>query len=95
MAECGDFADTAALAVGLDLVIGVDTAVIHLAAAIGKPVWLLNRFDSCWRWLRTGETTPWYPDMRIFRQPRPGAWEPVVEAVAEELKRAAATADCG
>lgn len=95
MAECGDFADTAALVAGLDLVIGVDTAVIHLAAAIGKPVWLLNRFDSCWRWLREGGTTPWYPAMRIFRQPRPGAWEPVVEAVAAELRRAAATADCG
>jgi Flp pilus assembly protein TadD len=105
MAQCADFADTAALIAGLDLVIGVDTAVIHLAAAIGKPVWLLNRFDSCWRWLRAGETTPWYPAMRIFRQPRPGAWEPVIQAVAQELKdviplRAgsldpAATAGCG
>ena len=84
--ECSDFADTAALVAGLDLVIGVDTAVIHLAAALGKPVWLLNRFDSCWRWLREGESTAWYPGMRIFRQPSPGAWEPVVERVAGALK---------
>ncbi len=93
MAECHDFADTAALIAGLDLVIGVDTAVIHLAAAIGKPVWLLNRFDSCWRWLREGDTSHWYPALRLFRQPSPGAWRPVVEAVAAELGRITATAD--
>jgi Flp pilus assembly protein TadD len=85
MGDCRDFADTAALVAGLDLVIGVDTAVIHLAAALGKPVWLLNRFDSCWRWLREGETTPWYPAMRLFRQPSPGAWGPVVERVVDAL----------
>ena len=87
MSDCGDFADTAALTAGLDLVIGVDTAVIHLAASIGKPVWLLNRFDSCWRWLRQGESSHWYPAMRIFRQPEPGAWEPVVAAVREALQQ--------
>ena len=93
MDECQDFADTAALIAGLDLVIGVDTAVIHLAAAIGKPVWLLNRFDSCWRWLREGEASHWYPALRLFRQPRPGAWAPVVEAVTEELRQTIAIAD--
>jgi Flp pilus assembly protein TadD len=93
MAHCEDFADTAALIAGLDLVIGVDTAVIHLAAAIGKPVWLLNRFDSCWRWLREGDTSHWYPALRIFRQPSPGAWGPVVEAVTAELRRIKAAAD--
>jgi Flp pilus assembly protein TadD len=81
----GDMADTAALVAGLDLVIAVDTAVAHLAGALGRPVWLLNRFDTCWRWLETGETTPWYPSMRILRQPRPGAWEPVIAAAAAAL----------
>jgi len=95
MAECGDFADTAALIAGLDLVIGVDTAVIHLAGALGKPVWLLNRFDSCWRWLREGEASPWYPAMRIYRQPSPGAWDAVVEAVSSDLSVTTATKGCG
>ncbi len=86
MADCDDFADSAALVAGLDLVIGVDTSVIHLAGSLGKPVWLLNRFDSCWRWLREGETSAWYPALRQFRQPLPGAWTPVVEAVRRALK---------
>jgi ADP-heptose:LPS heptosyltransferase len=95
MADCADFADTAALVAGLDLVIGVDTAVIHLAGAIGKPVWMLNRFDSCWRWLREGETSPWYPAMHIYRQPSPGAWAEVVEAVSSDLSLTTATRGCG
>ena len=56
MDKCDDFADTAALVANLDLIISVDTAVAHLAGALGKPVWLLNRFDSCWRWLQTAKT---------------------------------------
>ena len=60
MDGCNDFADTAALIANLDLVITVDTAVAHLAGALGKPVWLMNRFDSCWRWPRRRDTTPWY-----------------------------------
>ena len=80
-----DMADTAALIAGLDLVITVDTAVAHVAGAIAKPVWLLNRFDSCWRWGNDGEHTPWYPTMRIFRQETFGAWSPVIERVAIEL----------
>ncbi len=95
MEECADFADSAALVAGLDLVIGVDTAVIHLAGAIGKPVWMLNRFDSCWRWLREGETSPWYPAMRIYRQPSPGAWAEVMEAVSSDLSVTTATRGCG
>ena len=63
-----DWADTAGLISGLDLVIAVDTAVVHLAGALGKPVWMLNRFDSCWRWLMGRDDTPWYPTMRQFRQ---------------------------
>jgi tetratricopeptide (TPR) repeat protein len=84
--ELADFADTAALVAGLDLVIGVDTAVIHLAGALGRPVWLLNRFAGDWRWDATGHTTPWYPTMRIFRQQTPGDWGSVVAAVHDALR---------
>ena len=83
--ECADFADTAALIANLDLVISVDTAVVHLAGAMGKPVWVLNRFDSCWRWLREREDSPWYPTLRLFRQPRPGDWGSVIARVRDEL----------
>jgi hypothetical protein len=68
-AQIGDFADTAALMANLDLVISVDTSVVHVAGAIGAPTWMLNRFDSHWRWGPDGEATPWYPSVRIFRQP--------------------------
>ena len=85
-AELNDFADTAALIEALDLVISVDTAVAHLAGALGKPVWLLNRFDTCWRWLLDRSDSPWYPTMRLFRQPQPGAWAPVIAEVREQLK---------
>jgi tetratricopeptide (TPR) repeat protein len=88
--ELGDFADTAALVETLDLVIGVDTAVVHLAGAMGKPVWLLNRFDTCWRWLRDRDDSPWYPTLRQFRQAIPGDWEGVVGHVREALVEAAA-----
>jgi tetratricopeptide (TPR) repeat protein len=73
MPEMGDFADTAALISNLDLVISVDTAVAHLAAALGKPVWLLDRFDSDFRWFTGRRDSPWYPTLRLYRQPRPGA----------------------
>jgi hypothetical protein len=85
MDEMEDFADTAALIANLDLVISVDTAVAHLAAALGKPVWLLNRFDACWRWLREREDSPWYPSLRLFRQPKAGDWDSVIEKVRVEL----------
>lgn len=84
-AELDDFADTAALVENLDLVISVDTSVAHLAGALGKPVWLLSRFDGCWRWLLERDDTPWYPTMRLFRQQRQGDWEEVVSRVAKEL----------
>ncbi len=89
MDACDDFMDTAALVDGLDLVISVDTAVAHLAGALGKPVWLLNRFESEWRWMLDRENSPWYPSMRIFRQKSRGDWEPVMSLVAEELARLA------
>ncbi|MBB6250918.1 tetratricopeptide repeat protein [Nitrospirillum iridis] len=80
-----DFADTAALISNLDLVISVDTAVAHLAAAMGVNVWLLNRFDSCWRWLRERDDSPWYPSLNQFRQPRLGDWDGVVHSVRTAL----------
>jgi len=85
MAEVADFADTAAVVLHLDLVITVDTAIAHLAGALGKPVWILSRYDGCWRWLERGDTSPWYPTARLFRQTRPGDWESVVAAVAAAL----------
>jgi len=86
MAEIGDFADTAALISQLDLVISVDTAVAHLAAAIGKPVWLLDRHDPCWRWLRNREDSPWYPRLRLFRQSAPGDWPGVIDRIGKALQ---------
>jgi hypothetical protein len=82
--ELKDFADTAALIANLDLVIAVDTAVAHLAGAMGKPVWTLLPFVP-WRWLLGREDSPWYPSMRLFRQPRMGDWDSVVMRVVEEL----------
>ena len=87
MPECHDFADTAALIANLDLVISVDTSVAHLAAALGKPVWLLNRYDSCWRWFQSRNDSPWYPTLRLFRQPFPSDWISVIDGVQAELKR--------
>jgi tetratricopeptide (TPR) repeat protein len=86
MAGVADFADTAALLAPLDLVIAVDTSVAHLAATMGKPVWLLSRFDACWRWLDARDDTPWYPTMRLYRQAEPGAWAPVLARLARDLR---------
>jgi tetratricopeptide (TPR) repeat protein len=83
--ELHDFADTAALIEQLDLVISVDTATAHLAGALGKPVWILNRFDACWRWLRERSDSPWYPTARLYRQERPGEWDGVLERVKKDL----------
>lgn len=80
-----DFDDTAALVSGLDLVISTDTAVAHLAGAMGKPVWLLLSSEGEWRWLQDRTDTPWYPTMRIFRQAEAGNWSGVVEAVRQAL----------
>jgi tetratricopeptide (TPR) repeat protein len=79
--EFKDFADTAALIENLDWVISVDSAVAHLAGAMGKPVWLMNRYASCWRWLLERDDSPWYPTMRLFRQPSLGDWKSVVQAI--------------
>jgi Flp pilus assembly protein TadD len=84
--ELCDFADTAALITSLDLVISVDTAVVHVAGALGRPVWLLNRFSGCWRWLLDREDSPWYPSLRQFRQPQPGDWDHVLANVRSALQ---------
>jgi tetratricopeptide (TPR) repeat protein len=73
-----DFGDTAALVQCLDIVITVDTAVAHVAGALGKEVWMLLPFSTDWRWLQSGERSPWYPTMRLLRQPAPGKWEAAV-----------------
>jgi Flp pilus assembly protein TadD len=90
-----DFSDTAALIENLDLVIAVDTSVLHLAGALGRPVWLMNRFNTCWRWLRGRDDSPWYPSLRQFRQDAAKNWDPVVRRVARALRHYAQTASLG
>ena len=84
--ELTDFADTAALVANLDLVISIDSSMIHLAGALNKPVWMMNRFDTEWRWLRQREDSPWYPSLRIFNQPQFGDWNSVLNDVAGALQ---------
>jgi tetratricopeptide (TPR) repeat protein len=83
--ELHDLAATASLITALDLVISVDTAVAHLAGALGRPVWLLNRFDTCWRWGAEREDCLWYPTLRQFRQAAPGDWARPVSQVTTAL----------
>ncbi|HEY9625302.1 MAG TPA: tetratricopeptide repeat-containing glycosyltransferase family protein [Crinalium sp.] len=80
-----DFADTAAIANQLDLIITVDTSVAHLAGALGKPVWILLPFAPDWRWMLERPDSPWYPSMRLFRQRYPGDWAGVMASVADAL----------
>jgi tetratricopeptide (TPR) repeat protein len=89
-ASITDFADTAALLTELDLIITVDTAVAHLAGALGRPVWTILPFVADWRWGRAIEDTPWYPTMRLFRQSAPGDWDTVIGHVSEALGKLAA-----
>jgi tetratricopeptide (TPR) repeat protein len=84
--EFEDFTDTAAAIENLDMVISVDTAVLHLAGAMGKPVWALLPFSPDWRWMLNRRDSPWYPTMKLFRQKKRGQWEPLFQHVAEELK---------
>jgi ADP-heptose:LPS heptosyltransferase len=83
--ELKDFGDTAAVLAHLDLLISVDTAAAHLAGALGRPVWVLLSFAADWRWLFDRSDSPWYPTMRLFRQPQPGNWAAAVESVAQAL----------
>jgi hypothetical protein len=82
-----DMADTAAVASLADLTVSVDTSVVHIAGAIGREVWVLLPFSPDWRWTLTGKRSPWYPQMRLFRQSSPGDWRGVIEAVREALLR--------
>ncbi len=84
--ELNDFSDTAALINNLNLVISVDTSTAHLAAAMDKPVFLLNRRDTCWRWLEFGSTSPWYPSITIFRQSEMLVWDDVIANVINALR---------
>jgi tetratricopeptide (TPR) repeat protein len=81
-----DFADTAAVMANLDLIITVDTAVAHLAGALGLPVWIMLPFAAEYRWLLEREDSPWYPTARLFRQPLPGDWRSVIGRVTQELR---------
>jgi tetratricopeptide (TPR) repeat protein len=89
MPACADLMDTAALISQLDLVIAVDTMIAHLAGALGKPVWLLNRFESEWRWMAGRSDSPWYPSMRIFRQAQLHEWHSVIKDVVAALSEMA------
>ena len=81
-----DFADTAALIENLDLVIAAkDTAVAHLGGALGKPFWLLNRYDTCWRWLLDRDDSPWYPTARLFRQDATRTWDGAIARIQVAL----------
>ncbi|MHC4425259.1 MAG: tetratricopeptide repeat protein [Planctomycetota bacterium] len=85
--QFADFTDTAGAIENLDLVISVDTAVVHLAGAMGKPVWVLLQFAPDWRWMLKRTDSPWYPTMRLFRQRKPNDWSNVFGRVADELKK--------
>ena len=90
-AELQDFSDTAALMSNLDLVISVDTAVLHLAGALGCPTWGLLRYSPHWPWLLGRDDSPWYPGMRLFRQRSPGQWEDLIEDIVTLLTGAMQT----
>jgi FkbM family methyltransferase len=87
--EIKDFADSAAAASALDLVIAVDTAIVHLCGALGRPAWALLAHAADWRWLEGREDSPWYPSVRLFRQPAFGQWEKLIARAASELAAAA------
>lgn len=86
MPDVADFEDTAAIVQNLDLVISVDTSVVHLAGGLGKPVWVLSRFGGCWRWLRNQQTNPWYPSARVFGQKHPGDWQGCITQLTQALQ---------
>jgi hypothetical protein len=86
MDEIDDLTQTAALIKCLDLVIGVDTMLGHLTGTLGKPVWIMNRHNTCWRWFLNRSDSPWYSWLRLFRQSTPGVWNDVIENVAAALE---------
>ena len=88
--ELTDYAETAAMIANLDLVITVDTSVAHLAAAMGKPTWIMLPYCPEWRWLHDRVDSPWYDSVRLFRQPRPGDWDSVRDEIVAALRSAPA-----
>jgi ADP-heptose:LPS heptosyltransferase len=83
-----DFSDTAAFISHLDLIISVDTSTAHLSAAMGKPTWILNRYDSCWRWFDDDSSqTPWYQSVKLFRQSEPNDWSDVIIELEKKLNK--------
>jgi cytochrome c-type biogenesis protein CcmH/NrfG len=91
--DINDFADTASLIDRLDLVIAVDTAVAHLAGALARPVWMMLSFVPDWRWMLDRSDSPWYPMMRLFRQPTDGDWTAVVDTIAAALNARVSNAE--
>jgi len=89
--ELNDFADTAGLIANLDLVFSVDTSTAHLAAAMGKPTLILNRYDTCWRWLLDRDDSPWYASVKLYRQHQDRNWVPVLERINRDLRMVLAT----
>ena len=85
--EINTFTDTAALIANLDIVLSVDTSTAHLAAAMGKPTWILNRYDTCWRWLLDRDDSPWYDAVKLYRQSADMLWEPVLARVVQDFKK--------
>ena len=83
----GPFMDTAAVMKSMDLVIGVDTSLAHLAGGLGVPAWVMLPYDADWRWFENRSDSPWYPTMRLFRQKKIGDWDPVIEEVKNELDK--------
>lgn len=88
-ADLKDFSDTAAFVANLDLVVSVDTSTAHVAAALGKPTWILNRLDTDWRWLLDRNDSPWYRSVKLYRQDESQTWEPVLRRVAANLTKLA------
>jgi tetratricopeptide (TPR) repeat protein len=82
----GDFGDTGALCDLVDLVVSVDTSVVHLAAGLGRPTWISTRYNPDWRWFLERDDSPWYPSVKLYRQARPGEWGPVLERIAADLR---------
>jgi ADP-heptose:LPS heptosyltransferase len=93
--DASDFAATAAVVAGLDLVISIDSAVAHLAGTLGVPVWVLLPHTCDWRWDTGRADTPWYPSAKLYRQPRVGDWDSVLDEVARALHARAETAAGG
>ena len=85
--ESGPFMDTAALIKNLDLIISVDTSIVHLAGGLGAKVWMVHPYSTDWRWIHNRTDSYWYPNMRIFKQQKPFDWDGVMESVANELQK--------